>query len=92
LKDKVNELATNSENKNTRDSHNILNRWKNYFSHLLNVHNVSDVRQIEVHTAKPLVPSPSCLEVETAIAKLKKYKSPVSDQIPAELIQAGGEI
>jgi hypothetical protein len=28
----------------------------------------------------------------TAIAKLKKYKSPGSDQIPAELIQAGGEI
>jgi hypothetical protein len=25
-------------------------------------------------------------------AKLKKYKSPGSDQIPAELIQAGGEI
>jgi hypothetical protein len=26
------------------------------------------------------------------MAKLKKYKSPGSDQIPAELIQAGGEI
>jgi hypothetical protein len=61
------------------DSNNILNRWKNYFSQLLNVHNVSDVRQIEVHTAKPLVPGPSCLEAETAIAKLKKYKSPGSD-------------
>jgi hypothetical protein len=30
------------------DSHNILNKWKNYFSQLLNVHNGSDVRQIEV--------------------------------------------
>jgi hypothetical protein len=30
--------------------------------------------------------------VETATAKLKKYKSPGSDQISAELIQAGGEI
>jgi hypothetical protein len=45
-----------------------------------------------VHTAEPLVPGPSRLEVEIAIAKLKKYKSPGSDQIPAELIQAGGEI
>jgi hypothetical protein len=62
------------------------------FSQLLNVHNVSDVRQIEVHTAEPLVPGPSCLEVETAIAKLKQYKSPSSDEIPAELNQAGGEI
>jgi hypothetical protein len=55
------------------------------------VHKVSDVRQIEVHTAEPLVPGPS-LEVEIAIAKLKKYKSPGSDQIPTELIQAGSEI
>jgi hypothetical protein len=92
LKDKINELATNSKNKNIRglyrginefkrgyqprnnllkdengdllaDSHNILNRCKNYFSQLLNVHNVSDVRQIAVHTVEPLVPGPSRLEV-----------------------------
>jgi hypothetical protein len=42
--------------------------------------------------AESLVPDPSRPEVEIAIAKLKKYKSPGSDQIPAELIQAGGEI
>jgi hypothetical protein len=34
---------------------------------------------------------PSHLGVEISIAKLKKYKSPGSDQIPAELYQAGGE-
>jgi hypothetical protein len=56
------------------------------------VHNVSDVRQIEVHTAEPLVPGPSHLQIEFAIADLKKRKSPGSYQIPAELIQAGGEI
>jgi hypothetical protein len=50
------------------------------------VHNVSDVRKIEVHTAEPSVPGPSPLEVEFAIAKLKKYKSSGRDQIPA-----GGE-
>jgi hypothetical protein len=73
------------------DSQNILNRCKNYFSQLLNVHNVCDVRQTEVHIAEPLVPGTSGLEVEITIAKLK-YKSPGSDQIPAELIQAGDEI
>jgi hypothetical protein len=73
------------------DSHSDLNRWKNYYSQLLNVCNVSDVRQIEVRTAV-LVPGPSHLEVEIAIAKLKEYKSPGSDQIPAELIRAGGEM
>jgi hypothetical protein len=57
----------------------------------LDIHNVSDVRQIEIHSAEPLVPGPSRLEVEISIAKLKKYKSLSSDQILAELIQAGGE-
>jgi hypothetical protein len=37
------------------DSLNILNMWKNYFSQLLDVHNVSDVRQIKIHTAQQLV-------------------------------------
>jgi hypothetical protein len=60
-------------------------------SQLLNVQRVNDVRQIEVHTADPLVPDPSIFEVEIATAKLKKYKFPGSDQIPAELIQAGVE-
>jgi hypothetical protein len=41
--------------------------------------------------AEPLVPGPS-LEVEVTIAKLGKYKSPGSDAIASELIQAGGEI
>jgi hypothetical protein len=54
------------------ESHNILNRWKNYFLQLLNVDNISDVRQIEVHTVEPLVPGPSCLDVELAIAKFKQ--------------------
>jgi hypothetical protein len=71
LKNKINELETNSKNKNIRnlfwginefkkgyqprtnmvkeengdllaDFHSILNRWKNYFCQLLNIHTVSD--------------------------------------------------
>jgi hypothetical protein len=63
------------------DSHNILNRWKNYFSQLLNVHRVSDVRQIEIHTAEPLVPDSSPFEVEFDTENLRRYKSPGSDGI-----------
>jgi hypothetical protein len=73
------------------DSHNILNRWKNYFSQLLNVHRVSVFRQTEIHTVEPLVLDPSPLEIEVAVAMLKRYKSPGSDQIPAEVIQTQGE-
>jgi hypothetical protein len=61
------------------DSHNILNMWKKYFSQLLNAHSVNYVRQIEIHRAEPLVPGPSHLEVEIAIAKLKKL--PGSDEL-----------
>jgi hypothetical protein len=71
-------------------SNSILNRWKIYFCQLLNVRGVNDVRQTEIHTAEQLIPEPSSSEVEIAIEKLKRYKSPGIDQIPAELIQAGG--
>jgi hypothetical protein len=62
----------------------------NYFSQILNVHGVNDVRQAEIHTAELLVPEPSVSEIELAIDKLKSHKSPGIDQIPAELIKAGG--
>jgi len=48
------------------------------------------VGQAEVHIAEPLVAEQSAAEVELAIDKLKSHKSPGTDQIPAELIKAGG--
>jgi hypothetical protein len=47
---------------------------------------MSDVRQIETHTAESLVPDPSPFGAETATAKLKRYKLPCSDQTMAEMI------
>jgi hypothetical protein len=41
------------------DFDKFLNRWKNYFCQLLNVHGVGGVRQTEMRTAKPFVPEPS---------------------------------
>jgi hypothetical protein len=52
------------------DSHSILNRWKNYFSQLLNVHMVSDIQ-------------PGPFEIEIAVQKLIRYKSPGIDKILA---------
>jgi hypothetical protein len=57
----------------------------------LNVRRVSDVGQKEKDAVEALVCDPSPFEVKIAIGKLKKYKSPIIDQVPAELIQAGGE-
>jgi hypothetical protein len=119
LKAKINDLETNSKNKNIRDLyrginkfkkdyqtrtnvvkdekgdlvadyHSILVRWRNHFFHLLNVRGVNDVRLTEIHTAEPLVPKPSASEVEMGIEKLERHKSPGTDQIPAEVMKAGG--
>jgi hypothetical protein len=121
LKNRINELKSNSKNKNIRefygtineckecchhrtnlikdemgdllaDPHKMLNRWKNYFCQLLNVHGAGVVRQTEMHTAEPFVPRPSASEAEFAIGKLRSYKSPGVDENPTELIQAEGEI
>ena len=73
------------------DSYSILARWRDYFSQRLNVYVVYEVRQKETHTAEPLVSEPSAFEVDLAIEKLKRHKSPGIDQIPAELIKEGVE-
>jgi hypothetical protein len=74
LKDKIDELAMNSKDKNIRDlyrgindlrgykprsnlvndengdlladAHKIMNRWKNHYFSVIEVHRVSDVRQV----------------------------------------------
>jgi hypothetical protein len=82
VKDKKGDLVT--------DCHSILARWRNHFCQLLNVRGVNNVRQTEIHTAEPLVLEPSAFEVEMAVEKLQRHKSPHTDKIPAELIKAGG--
>jgi len=73
------------------DCHSILARWRNYFSQILNVHGFNDVRQTEINTTEPLVPEPRASEFELPVEKLKSHISPGIDQIPAELIKAGGK-
>ena len=63
IKDEIGDLVA--------DSHSIMARWRNYFSQILNVHEVKDVRPAEILTVEPLVPEPSAFEVELAIEKLK---------------------
>jgi hypothetical protein len=61
-----------------------------YFCQIQNAQRVGDIRQTETQSAEPFVPEPSISEAEIAIRKLKSYKSPDADQIPAELIQPVG--
>jgi hypothetical protein len=54
---------------------------------LLNVHEINEVRQIEINTAVSLVTESSAFEFELATEMLERLKSPVAVQIPAELIK-----
>jgi hypothetical protein len=64
---------------------------ENFFNQVINVDGFHEVRQTEIQTAEPFVPKTSLVEVKNATGKLKRYKSPGNDQIPGEVIKAGGE-
>jgi hypothetical protein len=49
------------------NSHNILNMWEKYFSQLLNMHKISDVRQIEIHVAEQLATIAKCIKLQVVI-------------------------
>jgi hypothetical protein len=51
------------------------------------VHGINYIKQTEKHTAVLLLPQPSSFEVWITIEKLKRCKSPGTDQ---KIIQAGG--
>jgi hypothetical protein len=50
------------------ESHNVLNKWKNYFCQQLNAHGLNDVKQPEIHPVEALLHEPNS-EVEVRIEK-----------------------
>ena len=64
----------------------ILNRWTEYCSELYN-HKANGDPSVDTEDDHPILRR----EVETAVQSLKKGKSAGVDNIPAELVQAGGE-
>jgi len=47
----------------------------------------NDVRRFKAQIAESVASNPSIIELQIATEILTRYKSPGSDQIPAELIQ-----
>jgi hypothetical protein len=56
-------IVNNEKGDLVADTHSILATWRNYFSQLLNVLGVHDVKQTKLHTAEPLVPGPVSLRL-----------------------------
>jgi hypothetical protein len=46
---------------------------------------------MQIHSAEAIIPEPSPLETGIRTAKLKRHIYPGTEQIPAELFQAGFE-
>ena len=80
----------NSSGKCPTEEREILNRWTEYCTEQYN----TITRPMEIHpywTVPRQTQTPSFAAVEAAVQSLKKRKSAGVDNIPAELVQAGGE-
>jgi hypothetical protein len=88
----INNIIKDENGNLLADFQSVLNRSKNFFNWVLNVHWVHDVRQMDIRMAELLVPEPSLVKMEITIGKLKSYKFLGTDQIPVKLVKAGGEI
>ena len=70
----------------------ILSRWTEYFSEMYNYESCGDNAVLDSSQPHEEDPQPILREeVEIAGASLKKRKSAGVDNLPAELVQAGGE-
>ena len=81
-----------SSGKCLAEKREILNRWTEYCTELYNHKANGDPAvlaclQTDTEDDQPVL----CKEVEGAVQSLKKGKSAGVDNIPAELVQAGGE-
>ena len=87
VKDKNNNLLVDEEE--------IAERWKEYFSDQLNVedneanlNNDPDENDVEMEKNEDPITEH---EVRTAIQKMKRGKSPGEDELPVEILKAGGD-
>lgn len=83
------ETIKNTDGKTLFNKEEILNRWKEYFSNLLNVENNNTIEEVVTDTAEIYIPEPTQEEVRNAIRKLKNNKAVGNDNIPSELIKKG---
>jgi len=71
------------------ESPSVLAKCRKNFYQLLNAHGSNNIEHTEICTVEP-VPNRNVFEFRIAFDKSKKRKAAGTDQIPAELIKAGG--
>ena len=85
-------MSIKTRKKSVSQKKDILNRWTEYCSELYNYNTRGDPEFATAHESND-TESKGILrsEVEEAVKMLKKGKSAGVDNIPGELVQAGGE-
>ncbi|CAF2169496.1 unnamed protein product [Rotaria magnacalcarata] len=91
IKDKNGKLLVNSTDQ--------LERWREYFCELFNIHSTVDpdvINEIQITTPsrsdlERQNAQPSIEEVERALNQMKSRKAPGSDEVTADILKAGGE-
>ncbi|CAF2129927.1 unnamed protein product [Rotaria magnacalcarata] len=91
IKDKNGKLLVNSTDR--------LERWREYFCELFNIHSTVDpdvINEIQITTPsrsdlERQNAQPSIEEVERALNQMKSRKAPGSDEVTADILKAGGE-
>ncbi|CAF4470386.1 unnamed protein product, partial [Rotaria magnacalcarata] len=76
-----------------------LERWREYFCELLNVHSTVDpyvINEVQITTPSRLDlkrqnKQPSFEEVKIVLNQMKSRKAPGSDEVTADILKAGGE-
>jgi hypothetical protein len=85
-------MIRNAESEIISGKQEVLNRWKEYFTELLNEDTEENTQECEeIHKAFQLISTPSEEEVLRAIDKLRNNKAPGPDMIPAELLKVHEE-
>lgn len=79
----INKLPKNEKSDFPADSHNIQKRWIHFFSYMLKVRRISNVRRSGLHIAEST-------PVEITTGKFKRPQSP-GIEVPTYGIQAGDE-
>jgi hypothetical protein len=85
------EIINDKQGQPLTSSKRIIERWREYFSELLNPLCINNNSTTQVERTTVLEPNILLSEVEQVVSKAHKYKAPGIDRLSTKIIQAAGD-